>query len=51
MRATTNAVVKNFDSPWWRGGWPFFHGQGCTGVAADAADPTVVFILWGGLLR
>jgi hypothetical protein len=39
----------DFDSPRWWGGWPFFHGRGCTGVAIDASDPTAVSVLWGGL--
>jgi hypothetical protein len=32
VRAATNAVVKDFDSPWWWGGWPFFHSRGGTGM-------------------
>jgi hypothetical protein len=46
----TDAVIEDFDSPRWWGGWPFFHDQGCTGVAKDVADHTAVSVLWGGLL-
>jgi hypothetical protein len=48
-RAVTAVVVDDFDSPWWWGGWPLFHGRGCTGVASYATDYTMVPILRGGL--
>jgi hypothetical protein len=39
-RAVTEVVGDDSGSPWWWGGWPLFHGRGCTGVVSDATDHT-----------
>jgi hypothetical protein len=41
-RAITKVVDDDFGSAWGCGGWSLLNGQGCTSVASDSIDHTLI---------